>query len=140
MHLGLIACGAKKSTIREMAKNLYMGELFKKSRAYVESNCYMWGILSAKHGLLLPDDWTDPYDCTLNDMRKAQRKEWAYMVLGQIKIRIPATTRVTMLAGAAYREPLETMLAELMPTSAPLGGLGIGQQLAWLKAANEGRT
>lgn len=134
MYVGLIACGFKKSTVRECAKDMYRGDLFKKSRRYVEHHCAAWAILSAKHGLLMPDDAIDPYNVTLNDMMKPERKAWAYGVLGDIALRLPEMSQVVILAGNNYREYLEESLSARMPTWAPLRGLGIGQQMAWLDA------
>lgn len=67
--LVIVACGAKKVEQTTNAGRLYTGALFRSS--------YIWAcsavgrdrilILSAKHGLLHPDDLVDPYDVRLGD-------------------------------------------------------------------------
>ncbi|WP_395858435.1 DUF6884 domain-containing protein [Arthrobacter sp. KBS0702] len=39
--------------------------MFKKASAYAELTCDRWYILSAKHGLLHPDEIIQPYDMRL---------------------------------------------------------------------------
>lgn len=113
-----------------------MSTWFTKARAYVESAGGRWFILSAKHGLLTPDDWVEPYNLTLADLRAPARRAWAQRVLHSLAPRIAPADRVVILAGARYREHLVPGLrARLVQVDLPFEGLGIGEQLRWLTNA-----
>jgi hypothetical protein len=80
----LVACAATKSAVECPAENLYKSALFRKSRAYVvglleEGDARF--VLSARHGLVQPDDAIAPYNQTLNAMKKPERQEWSRKVL-----------------------------------------------------------
>lgn len=66
--LYLVSCVSRKSCDRSHAKDLYQSEWFKKARKFVECSDASWYILSAKHGLLHPDELVTPYEQTLNKM------------------------------------------------------------------------
>lgn len=73
----------------------------------------------------------EPYNLTLNTMRLAERKAWAERVLRELrKVSDLERDRFTVLAGARYREHL---VPHLSRAEAPLAGLPIGKQLAFLK-------
>jgi len=95
-----------------------------------------WPILSAKYGLLFPDDKIEPYDLTLNDMRSQQRKEWAEIVFNQMKsrLRLEDFDEVFFHVGKKYREHLIPKLENIgIQCEIPLEHLGIGKQKAWYK-------
>jgi hypothetical protein len=134
----LVGCGAKKAPRVAQAKDLYLGDLFQKSRAYVESLGASWLILSAKWGTLHPDASIRPYDESLNNKSREARFSWAVLVMLRLRLIISPGDRVVILAGEKYREFLIPELQELgAKVEVPLKGLGIGKQLAWLK--NGGR-
>ena len=88
-------------------------------------------MLSALHGLVRVGDVIDPYDTTLNTMAAADRRAWAARVNVQLRNAwSPDAVVFVVLAGAKYRAALSGLTYEV-----PMGGLGIGQQLAWLKRA-----
>ena len=61
--------------------------LFAGRRRYVERTCDSWWILSAVHGLVAPDDALEPYDVTLNDASRAERRS-SEAVLHQLDDRV----------------------------------------------------
>ena len=82
----LIGCGKSKLPTASRAKDLYQGDLFRKSwlvaeKDYPKADRY---ILSAKHFLLDPEKTIDPYDETLNGKRVAEKKAWAQKVISQL--------------------------------------------------------
>ena len=132
----LVSCVAAKRTVPSPAKDLYLSALFKATRAYAETQSTKWYILSAKYGLLSPDDVVSPYELTLNGIAIAQRRVWAQRVHAQLLSDLPAGARVVFLAGKRYREFIAPLLtAEGFDVVAPMEGLGIGQQLQWLRRA-----
>jgi len=130
--LYLVACVAQKGPRRSPAKDLYRSDWFKKARAYVEAQGGPWMILSAKYGLVSPDQPISPYEQTLNTMTAKQRRAWARPVLQRLLNINPK--RVVILAGRKYRDDLVTPLrGQGIRVVVPMEGLGIGQQLGWLK-------
>ena len=95
---------------------------------WAEQNSDRWYILSALHGLLLPDQIVEPYECTLNTMQSSERVTWGKKTTEQIKALVPVG-RVVVLAGSKYRDNLDLSGYSV---AVPMQGLGIGQQLAWL--------
>jgi hypothetical protein len=128
MRIAIVACCGQKLDRAAPAGDLYISPLFKKAAAYART-FDRWYILSAKYGLVHPDDVIEPYDCTLLKMRKADRLAWGLKVLEQTVGKGLAGAEFVALAGAKYTEPL--ILAGLS-VQTPMKGLGIGKQLAWL--------
>lgn len=127
----LIACSAAKASRPCAARDLYQGDLFRKSRAYAEQLGARWFILSAKYGLLHPDTLADPYNLTLGDMTELDRLQWGEAVARQLS----SARSYVFLAGRLYREAVLAsphMNGLRHNCTAPLAGLGIGQQKAWL--------
>lgn len=79
MRVGLIACAATKLDRPAPARELYRSQLFVAAMTWMtkEGRVDAWGILSARHGLVMPDDVLEPYDQSLADMTSAQRAIWA---------------------------------------------------------------
>jgi hypothetical protein len=92
-----------------------------------------WFILSAKHGLLRPDEVVAPYEETLNTMSADRRRAWASAVCRQLmEVTSPGDTLV-FLAGSRYREGLiPELLHRGCKVEVPMEGLTIGRQLQWL--------
>jgi len=112
-------------------------DLFRKAYSYATKNYDFVAILSAKYGLLFPDEKIEPYNLTLNDMSSRERKEWADKVFNQMKTRLKLKEfdKVFFHAGKKYREQLIQKLGNMgIQCKVPLEGLGIGKQKAWYKA------
>jgi cytoplasmic iron level regulating protein YaaA (DUF328/UPF0246 family) len=129
----LVSCVSKKRNAPCEAQALYQSVWFQKARAYVEAKGMPWYILSAKYGLVRPDEVIAPYEQTLNKMPVMDRKAWAERVCSQLDGLINKEDRVVVLAGARYREFLMPTLARLAAgVQVPMTGMRIGQQLSWL--------
>jgi len=129
--LVLVACCGPKMTGEHPAKDIYQSDLFLKSKAYAIREGHAWAILSAKHGIIWPDSVIEDYDVTLNTMPSKDREVWGAMVRDQLKNWRGA--RIVLLAGNKYCEWVD----DKWDTERPMEGLGIGQQLAWLKLKNQ---
>jgi hypothetical protein len=137
----LVACASAKVPHPAAAKDLYASALFKKSRAYAERAFDAWYVLSAKHGLVLPESVLEPYNVTLNSLGVTARRAWADWVFAELRARVGAGDRVTFLAGMRYREFLEGPLRAMgVDVQVPLEGLRIGEQLAQLSEMLEGAS
>lgn len=136
VRLYLVACTKTKAPTARPARDLYAAsDWFAKARAYVEALGAPWFILSAEHGLLDPDKIVAPYETTLLRMSRTERRRWGLRVLDQITEAGVLGRPVTFLAGRVYRAELEPGFAD---HAAPMLGLGLGEQKAWLvQAARE---
>jgi hypothetical protein len=58
------------------ASRLYISPLFRKASRYCEAQYDAWFILSAKYGLVAPEQVIAPYDCSLLAHGDAARAAW----------------------------------------------------------------
>jgi len=127
--IGLVACGKAKLDHPAPARDLYTGTLFRFARAYCERTYDTWYILSARHGLVLPEAVIAPYDQTLAGASRDARRRWATWVADQLWA-LGVEGRFYLHAGEDYADFLAPQLSVVRR---PLQGLGIGQQLHWYK-------
>lgn len=128
----LISCASKKRPHKAKAQDLYVSSLFKLSLRYARSlspNAIF--VLSAKHGLVGLEQELEPYDVTLNAMSAKEVERWAGRVLDQLRGTADLEKdRIVFMAGQRYRKYLLPYVAH---SEAPLRGLGIGEQMRFLK-------
>ena len=99
----------------------------------MDSTGYPWFVLSAKHGLVHPDEVIEPYDLTLSTMLVVDRRTWAKRVLTELEPHLDGVETVVFLAGQRYREfPKASLRSRGLSVSVPMEGLRIGEQLKWL--------
>lgn len=133
-RVALVSCVKSKRTMPSPAKDLYTSALFRGFRRYAEANADTWYILSAKYGLLFPDDDIAPYEMTLKTMKTAERLRWADAVRPRLLDVLPVGAEVIFLAGEDYRENLESFLrARGFAVHVPFCGLRQGALLHALK-------
>ena len=135
MNLGLLSCTKSKQKDACSAAKMYEpSALFSKAYRYSLKKYDLIGILSAKHGLLLPEEIIEPYEQTLKTMRKKQKQKWAIRVNNELssKFDIGNITRVYIHAGKDYREHLLPLIEQRnIEFEIPLKGLTYGRQLKW---------
>jgi len=136
-NVGLIACVSGKRTSPTEARELYDSPLFRKAQRYIETHCNRWYILSAKYGLVDPDQIIKPYEETLNGKSRADCERWAKGVWASLCGHLAPGDEVIILAGKLYRDFLVDKLIQYgCSVSIPMEGLGIGKQLHWLSEQN----
>jgi len=129
----LVACVSMKREKAMSARLLYCAPWFKKASACADRIGDEWYILSAKYGLLRPDQEIPPYNKTLNTMPAQERRTWAKKVASDLQKILHSGDRVILLAGIRYRENLIEPIKRLGCTiEIPMKGLRIGEQLSWL--------
>lgn len=129
--LYLIACSGSKLDTHAKARDLYTGQAFRFAMEAASRARADVLILSALHGVVDPDAWLTPYNCTLSDMTAADRAQWAQRTAAELEPH--RGRRIVVLAGKHYAAAVENF-----PNVArPLEGLGIGEQLAALKQMNQ---
>jgi hypothetical protein len=139
----LIACVSMKRDTKMKAKDLYISPLFKFSLVYAEKlKPNKIFILSAKHHLLDLETEIEPYNVTLSNIPKknrkegttflnaAEKKEWGKKVIEQLsKVSDLKNDKFIILAGQSYSTPLKGS----MKFENPLEGLQQGKRLQYLK-------
>lgn len=126
----LIGCSSRKLSRSSPARELYASDLFRKSVRYAEGRGWPFAILSALHGLVLPDQVLDPYDFKASKLRGDALRSWGLAVSQRLEDTFPRATFV-LLAGSLYRAAVEPLGTDRF--SDPLKGLEIGERLQWLK-------
>jgi hypothetical protein len=134
-RVGLVGCVKEKLGRAAPAETLYISDLFCKRAAHVKESCDEWVILSAKHGVVDPQQELAPYDTTLRRAPTRERREWSGRVLMQLEERYGPLAGITFEVHAGHEywgfglsEGLQARGARF---EYPVAGLRIGEQLAW---------
>src|SRR5262245_12149686 len=136
----LVACAKTKRAMASRADELYVSRLFSYGREYARLTADRWYVLSAKHGLLTPDQVIDPYEDTLKSKGVAQQRQWAEQVFASLRTVVSSGDEVTLLAGSEYRRFLVSDLARLgCKVHLPLEGMPLGVQISWLMRETMGQ-
>jgi hypothetical protein len=123
-----------KASSPQMARDLYVSDLFGKRRGYADQRGLPWFVLSAKHGLLRPDELVAPYDVELKALPASYRSAWGAWVIERLRQELGALEglRLEVHAGDAYVQALvEPSTSAGATLIRPLQGLRQGGQLAW---------
>ena len=132
----LLGCVSEKGPAAVAAQDLYVSTLFRLRRAFAETLGSPWFILSAKHGLVRPDEMLAPYDVRLSNLSAADRRAWGDRVFAQLHAAVaPLPGRVFEFhAGSHYVEAVKPHLEKVGAVVVwPLQGLRLGEQLHWYK-------
>ncbi len=135
--LVILACSQKKGPNPVAARELYLGSLFKLGRKFAEVHHFDYVIISAKYGLLNPEQVIAPYDqriANLADVRRVRE-----MVISPLQELFQKYEKIIVIGGNLYRkvlEPLKSAKFEEISDSRGIGG--ILQQLKRRIAALKG--
>jgi hypothetical protein len=103
----------------------------------VERTCDAWYVLSAKHGLVEPDRILEPYEQTLKNASRQERREWSRRVVRELRQRVGSLdgTVAEIHAGDEYRAYglVDGLIAEGAQVEVPVAGLPLGKQLAFYR-------
>jgi hypothetical protein len=112
--------------------DLFQSAGFARAREHAVSSRLPWFVLSAKHGLLEPDDVVAPYDLALGDSSTVYRSAWGEWVAAQLGERVElAGAAVEVHGGVDFAQPLRQPLARRgAALELPLPG-------AWQEAASD---
>jgi len=127
-QIAFIACSKTKKQYACKARYLYQGALFQKALRYAERNYSQVYILSAKYGVLHPDDIIKPYEKTLSKMSKQDVLLWYDLIHKQMIERKLIGEKI-FFTGVLYNKPFDG--------EKPLLGLSLGKQLRWFNQRNE---
>lgn len=132
----LLSCAKTKGKKQTQAQHLYTSSLFTKSLNYAKSMqpdaIY---ILSAKHHLLKLQDQVKPYNLSLNDLNREERRKWSKKLILQLAPLCDfEEDSFIFLAGTKYRQDLVPYFKHV---KIPMQGLGLGEQLQFLTQASK---
>ena len=134
----LVSCGKSKLDEPAPARDLYTGDLFRKSLglalAMQPTTVF---VLSALHGVVDLDEIVAPYDATLPERYTVSVAMWAGAVIRQLGLRgyDLYRDRFIGLAPRRYLDPLREDAAGMgiRDLLDPMRGMMIGERKAWLK-------
>jgi len=101
---------AYSSSLRAPAKEMYQGRLFKTVRRYCEAMGYDYVIISAKYGLLFPDDVIEGYEKVLRTKEDIEAMQ--PMVEKKLKPLLKNYEKILVIAGEKYRAVLQNLWDE----------------------------
>lgn len=133
MRVALVACSSIKLEKAAAARDLYTSPLFKKSREWAERYCDDWWVLSAKHGLVRPEAFLNPYSLSLKDKTLEEREDWRKDVGQALADEYPQGATFVWLAGGLYMGALRFIpYPNDYDHEEPMKGMQIGKRLRWL--------
>jgi len=98
------------ASVRAQAKQMYQGRLFKTVRQYSETIGFDYVIISAKYGLVFPDEKIEGYEEVLR--RKEDIKRIQPMVEKKLHPLLKDYDKILVIAGKQYREVLRNLWDE----------------------------
>ena len=136
--LVIVTCVKEKLNGSFKAEDLYISDLFKKMRHFVEINDYDWRIISAKHGLIDPEDIIESYeDESLDQFKLLQGKQTTNLktkkdalrqiIREQLEPILKDYNRIILMCGKNYRDVILPLLKEKKVVNYFKGTKGIGE-------------
>ena len=107
--IALVSCGKRKSDSPCCAKDMYNSARFQGFKTILETFDLPWYIMSAKYGLLSPDDEISPYDMCLTNCTAEYRKKWAESILKKLQ-NYPTATAFSVMANNDYSRDIVPLL------------------------------
>ena len=105
----LVSCGKRKSTKPCQAKEMYNSSRFQCLKSIAEQFGLEWYILSAKYGLLSPNEVIEPYDLSLAMCPLEEQISWAVRTANQL-LKADNDTAFFIVADALYSQHIVPML------------------------------
>ncbi len=133
-RIRLVGCVKSKLSRPAPARELYTSPLFAGRRRWVERTCEKWFILSAKYGVVAPEQVVEPCDETLGWMSREERRAWSRAVVTALRAKLHDLSAYTfeIHPGAAYLDfgLRDSLVAEGAAVEIPSLHLRLGEQLA----------
>src|SRR5947209_4402133 len=106
LTIGLVGCAQTKAYSPGPAAQFYTSALFRKAAEYCRRQYDRWFILSARHGLVAPQQVITPYDESLVGKPRTLREAWAIGVVTALRQRGLQRQRFFIHAGRSYADVL----------------------------------
>jgi hypothetical protein len=115
VHSGrVVLIGSSGATVEEpdAAGRLFLSDGFARAREHAVHSRLPWFVLSAKHGLLDPDDVISPHEIQIDDQPAGYRSAWGEWVVAQLADRLQLDGVVVEVHGGVdFAQPLRQSLA-----------------------------
>jgi hypothetical protein len=133
----LVSCGNRKLDAVAAAKDLYISDRFRAARKFAELYGAAWFVISAKHGMVSPDEILSPYDVDLKSLSLRDKRSWAKRVLSKLSSNGLLTSQLIVLADDVYSNALRIEFEKVGAlVSYPFHHLPIGADLDILTRIN----
>lgn len=133
--IALVGCGAKKGTTWKPVREMYTSTLFRMSMEIAEQRCDRVYVVSAKHGMLHPNETIAPYEMHIGELTFREREMWASRIVDRLRYLHRHDYQVELYMGREYAMPLSRALRDrTYHVDDPLRGLQIGERLHQLAA------
>jgi hypothetical protein len=108
----LIGSSGATAEDSDAAGRLFRSDGFARAREHAVHSQLPWFVLSAKHGLLDPDDVISPFEVQIDDQSAAYRTAWGEWVVAQLADRLQLDgVTVEVHGGVDFAQPLRQPLA-----------------------------
>lgn len=136
----LVGSSGATAAAPEPVGRLFRSDGFARAREHAVHSRLPWFVLSAKHGLLDPDDVVGPYDVQIDDQSAAYRTAWGEWVVAQLADRVQLDgVTVEVHGGVDFAQPLRHALARRGATlEIPLPGAWRESEPDWPAGQQDG--
>lgn len=137
MKIGLISCTKSKMAGKCRASDMYSkSALFRAGWQYLKKYCDKIYIMSAKYGLLEPEEIIESYNETLNTKSVRERKIWSYKIIKSLEEKVDLKNdNFIILGGHNYTQYIRLKIKNY---KIPLENIrGIGNQISILNQLNK---
>lgn len=134
-RLLIVESVTKKRSVAGPAKDVYDSRLWSARRRYAERSRLPWLILSARHGLLEPEEPIEPYELRLTEIDGPAFEAVADRALAQLEA-LYSLDGLTVEAHVRERyadRMADALVARGARLEQPLRGLSICGQLSWYR-------
>jgi hypothetical protein len=134
-RIGLISCSKGKGYKVTKAQNLYKSARFQLAVRWAGKWCDAWFIISAKHGLVPPNQVLAPYDVSLAKLSHRARVNWGEKVVGRLKTVASLGCVFVFIGDDLYFKYIkEALKGTKIEIRVPLKGLSRGARVVRLRA------
>jgi hypothetical protein len=131
--VALVSCGKRKRSATSPARDLYTSPTFRLSRSWAETCADRWFVLSAKHGLVHPGSYLDPYDLSLSSLPAIEITKWYDQVASALLEILEQDDVVVLLTGSLYGDGVRARIgSERRMVLDPLRGMTLSRRQQWL--------
>jgi hypothetical protein len=119
-RVGLVGCGQDNLDEPAEARNLSTPPYFEAKRDWCEWFCYRWFVVSAKYGVVRPDEEIEPYEQALSDLSDDGKRLWREKVQRQLQALLstvygtPHSHEVVLLMGDSGDNDYRTQVREAL--------------------------
>lgn len=109
----IVGCSKKKRKENSKAQNLYISTRFELSKKIAIRFGSDWAILSAKHGLLSPDEVIKPYDLSIKKLTNADKERWKKNLIKKLLQIVKNSQTIIFLGDNDYFNVIEKTIQKL---------------------------